>query len=296
MLNHEHYTELIDSYLKGKLNTVEASKLEQDIADNPLLNNEFQLQSSIFSAIQNARKAELKERLNNIQPNSSIAQLWKYAAILAVVSSAGFLGYYLSQNNTQEPVSQTSASPTKTEQVIAESANPAQPLEADSKAIPTTAVTSEKSASTMEEKTEKVSAKQKKKRDTNSTSDILPSSPSVHAPDASVIDVTGKELEAPSHHLTISPNLGSTVSGVEVVKSKKHKFHYRYFDSKLFLYGNFNSDTYEILELNTSKGQKLYLKFEKNYYTLEHNKTEISKLELVKDKVTLKELEVVQTK
>jgi len=83
---------------------------------------------------------------------------------------------------------------------------------------------------------------------------------------------------------------------VEVIKSKKYVLHYRYFDKKLFLYGNFDTQTYDILELNTDSGQSFYLKFENNFYQLQPNKTEITKLEVIENQQTINQLKEVQKK
>lgn len=289
MLSNEQYSEQIEAYLKGELSPENASVLENEIAKNPILSNEVDLQKSIIETIKESRKAELKARLNNIDVQSGSQSWWKYAAVASLVTSFGAWMYF----NTSPVI--------KTEQL--EGVN-----KTEEKASSTSETTVDNSvlASNKEVNSEKVGKKELAVKETSSNKaakkdkkvkDQIPSLPTLNTPEESgEYEPLNKDLDAPRHNLTSTPHLASTVAGVEVVKSKKHKFHYRYFDTKLFLYGNFDSNTYDILELNTSNGQSLYLKYESKYFSLEQNKTEISKLEQVSDADILKKLEEIQKK
>jgi hypothetical protein len=289
MLSNNQYSEQIEAYLKGELSHESASVLENEIAKNPILSNELDLQKSIIETIKENRKAELKARLNNIDVQSGSQSWWKYAAVASLVTSFGAWMYF-----NASPVIKTEQleGVNKTEEKIysySESTNN------DIALAPNKEVYSEKVVKN--ELAVKESASNKTAKKGKKVKDQIPSLPTFDTPEEGKEHQSlNKDLDAPRHNLTSTPHLASTVAGVEVVKSKKHKFHYRYFDTKLFLYGNFDSNTYDILELNTSNGQSLYLKYESKYFSLEQNKTEISKLEQVSDADILKKLEEIQKK
>ncbi len=290
MLSSDHQKELIDAYLKGSLSPEEMPIFEEHLHNNVAFKNELDLQKSIVQTLKANRKAELKNRLNAIDVSTSHSNWWKYAAMVGLISSIGLWFYMNKAENSifnsaiQQDIERTTPLIKSDEAVVIDSKTNEKPvLEQNSGQIASKLISEE--------------AKSAKKVPKNKDKDALPNLPKLHSPDgAGVHEPISKELDAPDHRLTQTPHLSTSLAGVEVVKSKKHKFHYRYFDNKLFLYGNFDANTYDILELNTSKGQSLYLKYENNYYGLEADKTEISKLEQVKDRQIAKELEEIQNK
>ena len=55
---------------------------------------------------------------------------------------------------------------------------------------------------------------------------------------------------------------------VEIVDSKSLRAKYRYYDGKLFLYGKFEQQPYEILEINSAKDRKIYLYHLESFYEI----------------------------
>jgi hypothetical protein len=292
MLNSEKYTELIDSYLKGNLSQEEIAELESSISSNPTLKNEYELQKSIVETIRYNRKAELKNRLNNIEIETSAPtkKWWRLIAAAGLVASIGAWVYVQkspteSISNSQElviPLESTTSAVNQTTTVVPQ----------NEETISTKAVAT-KSELIAKKRNTKTSAKKVKSGNGN---EEVPNLPNLNAPEISLHEPASKTLDAPEGTLTTSAHTANALSGVEVIKSKKYVLHYRYFDKKLFLYGNFDAQTYDILELNTNSGQSFYLKFENNFYHLEPNKTEITKLEQINDADTISQLKEVQKK
>ncbi len=297
MFSTEDYNEKIDAYLKGNLSPDEAKVFESKLHSDPALKSEFLFQQSLLADIQASRKSELKARLNNINIPAEKPAYWKYAVLAGIATTIFVAINYLPDNILKNDKAEIkTATSDKLENLgkgVAFDKSEAEEIEeedkADLQAKPTEAPEEAKSNPTESKKV--VSNPEK-----DSGKEVLPNLPDVHTPESYGNDHVGKDVETPDHNLTKTKQINTTVAGVEVVKSKKHKFHYQYFDNKLFLYGDFDTKTYDILELNNSKGQKLYLKFESNYYELQPDRTEISKLEIVKNRETLKELEEIQKK
>jgi hypothetical protein len=289
MLNSEEHTELIESYLRGTLSTEEAALLEKNAASDLTLKNELDLQKSIIETLRAKRKAELKARLNNIEvSNSTSSNWWKYFAGATIISTIGIWLYMQNRvkDNTNIPQLEVTSTKNIKQQVETSGATPEYH----------TYIKESKNPATLKTKEEFVVTKKSNKQKNTSNVETLPSVPNIASPQDNIPEPLNKDITAPEGDLTKSVKMNNSLNDLEVIKSKQHKFHYRYFDKKLYLYGNFDSKTYDILELNTSKGQAFYLKFETNYYALEPNKTEISKLEMVTDKNTIAELKEVQKK
>jgi len=289
MLNSEAHKELIDSYLRGTLSTEESELLEKNANSDIRLKNELDLQKSIIEALRANRKADLKARLNKINVNtSSSSNWWKYLTGATLISTIGIWLYL--QNRVEDITSKSqtvfSGAPSVQKQMETLSAEP-QISKSDNHHLAIVENTAK----------EPLAEKKVLKRAKNSTNiETEPSLPNINTIQDNTPEPLNKDITAPEGDLTKSVQFNNSLNNIEVIKSKQHKFHYRYFDKKLYLYGNFDSRMYDILELNTSKGQAFYLMFENNYYTLEPHKTEISKLEIVKDKNTIAELREVQKK
>jgi len=293
MRTNEEYKDLIDSFIKGNLSASDTAQLNNEALHHAQLQGEMDLQKSIVESLKASRKAELKARLQAIEvaPVAS-SHLWKYAAVVCGLLLTGVATYYFStvkEQGSEEaevthiPLSLQENTATKSEVAPLAIEEPISNADSERKQTESSVVKNTK------KETKKVVEPQAPEAG-------VPLSPELNAPEAISHEPLNKEIINPEHGLGKTSHVNASMTGVEVVKSKKHKFHYRYFDNKLFLYGDFEAKTYEILELNTHNGQELYLKFENKYYDLEPNKTEISKLETVKNKETLKELEEIQKK
>ena len=71
--------------------------------------------------------------------------------------------------------------------------------------------------------------------------------------------------------------------------SKKYNFHYQFNNGKLQLFGPFDKSLYEILEIN-GDNHAVFLFYRENYYLLDEQQNQITKLQLIKDSALLKKL------
>jgi hypothetical protein len=126
-----NYSEKLESYIRNELPETEKLELEEQLRQDPLLQNELTLQRDIISSLSDYRRNELKQRLNKIDVGSknSPGDFTVGGAILggiAIVGVAGFLifkdsGKELSSNRLTSSVSQmqlpSSGTAQSTEQV-----------------------------------------------------------------------------------------------------------------------------------------------------------------------------------
>ncbi len=64
--------ELIEAYLTNKLPANATSSFEAELAKDPALQKEVDLQKDIINTLQNTRRAELKNRLSQIEVNAGL--------------------------------------------------------------------------------------------------------------------------------------------------------------------------------------------------------------------------------
>lgn len=67
MMNKYFYSDKIEAYILDNLSESERMAFEELIEQDPVLKNELELQQETINSLQNQRKAQLKQRLNNIE-------------------------------------------------------------------------------------------------------------------------------------------------------------------------------------------------------------------------------------
>ena len=100
-MNQEFDKSAIEAYLRNELSPADQMAFEQRVAQDPLLQNEVTLQGEIIAALQQHRKAELKERLNQIDVNgqSRYPSYLVWMSLVAVVLLGVGAWLYLGQSD-----------------------------------------------------------------------------------------------------------------------------------------------------------------------------------------------------
>lgn len=263
----------------------EINAFELRLQNDPELKSEFQFQSETIEAIKAYRKAELKTRLDNLNVGSSGFSIpgVKLAMVAAVSISVGLGIYYYTADDTTEAAQQ--------EEVIAEeNTNNAEEISSEAgENIPT----SEEENAVAAENEEMISESGSVEAEEN----LIENEPAAEFTDPTggvdeATDVSEiEEVEA------VETPINETVADLEIESKEdtKHTFHYKFYNSKLYLYGDFKNVPYEIIEYNTPSGKSLYLFYNSQYYYLEANQMEVSPLQEVKEEKLIEELESLRT-
>lgn len=276
-----NYSEKLEAYIRNELTEKEKLELEEQLRQDPLLQNELTLQKDIISSIYDFRKNELKQRLNKIDVSSksSPGDFTVGGAILggiAIVGVAGFLifkdsGNELASSRLSSAVSQMpSSSPTApetTENIISQ--HEVNGSTADSN-VPETVVADTHANVNKEAK------KQTPKK--NST---LISTPVVVEANQTIV----KEEEILKDDQLTLPESGLTslTAGAEPTliivdnNSTKYKLHYKYTNGQLFLYGF--EKPYKIIDLPDQTQR--FLLYDGKFYKLNRNQPQIAPIQLV---------------
>ncbi|MEQ9412302.1 MAG: hypothetical protein RIF39_00655, partial [Cyclobacteriaceae bacterium] len=93
-----------------------------------------------------------------------------------------------------------------------------------------------------------------------------------------------------------APTISASSVEVELVNgNKNYSFHYQFKDSRLALYGPFDSSLYEIIELNGTV-HSIFLYYNDSYYHLDETEHKIVPLIMIRDTELLGKLEKYRKK
>lgn len=276
----ERDLELLDDYLGNRMDEKSRAAFEQKINADQELRAELEIQQEMVSAIKKARISELKGMLNNILvpagQTTGVAVGTKVALWVAV---AGLIatGVYLYVDNKNvdevvEPNTETTAPDKSEAPITTEKGEEEKPTDATHEDSPV--VSSQESSS-----------------ERKPVTPPKPGKKTVPADPAQKIEVydPSKELEENNTeqvHEQLANSHESVTPSVEVeidTSNKKYSFHYQFKDGKLFLYGPFEKDVYEIMEFFTEEKRTLFLFYKEQFYLLKDNNTSLKPLTAIQD-------------
>lgn len=311
MAENLDYRQLIDDYLSDNISIENKAVVEHKIATDPEFKSEFELQKNIVNAIKTTRRLELKSRLENIHVPwyHNIPTAWKIAATVTVASLTAISTYiYFNQESLQFDKLELSSNDTvglTTDENVIPSKPSIQINEIPEKTVePPDDLVGEDTKKPLEKPTalaendvapnQEVTAESEELEAPEETRDV-----EVVVPDI-VDEFEGAQNldmdEATTDNLNnLNPAREDIYSKTEVktIHHKKYNFHYKLSEGVLTLYGNFEDIPYEILEINSSEGKRLFLNYKNNYYML-INTGEITPLKPVTDTALINELEIVK--
>lgn len=286
--------EFVSRYLDNELSEIDKLDFENKLLRDTDLREEYNFQKDLVNGIKEVRRMELKSRLSNIPIEIPIYQTIGFKTIAAVTISAGIgIGAYFTLADKNE------ASLTKIDlkqnnsELVEEYAIPEIP-EAIQPII---------EKKTKDEKTQVT--KKKKTDDATLAKHTEASEPKVIQPNVIQPDIVkpldnedfesneiGNENQV-NNLENIKENVESNVA-VSTIKDKKNKFHYKFFENKLYLLGNFNDMPYEIIELNSTKGKSYFLYYDQNYYQLNKEQLKPTPLVKIENDSLVNELKIIQ--
>ncbi len=266
--------DLIDDYLTHRLSENERAAFEQSLKSDPALQSETIRQSAIVEGIRKARAAELKAMLNNVPIGG--ASIWSGFSFMRMAATVGLVGvigaglfFYLKDSNTVI-------------QEIPGAEVPVDSLMPDD--VPNEPILNAKEEVTPE----------KTETGTPQIKTTNPLKPDTSTPKVEVIDPSDEMLldDKTNETATVKPKSGVSVSNIQVEKDSKNKqytFHYQFWEGKLFLFGPFDEELYEILEAH-GNNHAMFLFYKTNFYHLDASKNDITELTPIKDRSLIQKL------
>jgi hypothetical protein len=290
MNSNQKYFEQVGAFLDNELKGDELTSFNNELASNPELAKELNYQEQLIEGIKKSRHAELKSRLDSIQIGNGFwsGSVVKIATGVLIISGIGF-GIY--QVSTPETVIENVApeievlnqdAPEEIPDPIIENEIP-QEVESD--------VSKDSSEETQISESTKVA-------DSEDNSLEYIETPNVPQPEAFEMENPAEEeLELPENFLGTEEKPMESKFEVEIITNKrKYPFHYQVDSGRLLMYGDFDEEPYELLEINVNEEKKLYLYFKDQYYEIEESAVEITPLQKVSNKFMINELEKLKNK
>ena len=276
--------ERIEAYFDNQLSTTEEESLLRDIESDSSLKTEFEFQQDIVEGIQAYRKEQLIARLNNVKVASTgTSTLTKVIGTMGVAAiiTGGLFWYFDSDKAVQMPVEEIE---------VVEKSSPVKGN--DLETIPAEQngenIVAEKAGSPTANDNNADSNKPVSKSAESTTPDVQV--PDMVEPDSEGISAVDDDSRAPESLSTQSVAVSSS-GDVEIKLDKKYNFHYQVLNGDLTLYGEFNDSKFEVIELKTNLGIKLYLYYNNRYFELKNDSEKIRPLVPVESKEIITELD-----
>ncbi len=272
--------ELIDDYLTNRLSDADKAAFESQLATDPTLQADIELQKQIIEGVRKARAAELKTMLSQVPVSSPVSFTLPVMRMAASIVGAGIMilafSYYFN-SNSNGPQMATS---------LEDSIQKVDPAEFEPLEEPTVPAVKEEA-----KKTEQPEKK------------VEESSPKVTSVQQPKIDIVDPTKELTEEHNASIPSSEASKTGlvrshiaVEVDDhNKKYGFHYQFAQGKLFLYGSFDKGLYEILEIN-GETHSVFLFYKENYYNLDEKSSAITPLEAIRNPALISKLKEYKNK
>ena len=285
----------IENYHAGRMSPDESSAFERELSSNPDLKSESDFQGEIIEGLKDYRKSQLKARLDavDIAPSwlefaqqSTLMKSFGGVAVASFVGAGVFL-YGERDLNTESAEVEIDAPKVESIEYIWDLGFEEPPtLAAKSETVSVVTSTSNEPVTKLVVIAEE---------DDDSVEDTQEYVPSFDAPDAALV----KDEEAfKTDNLDELPEktestLEKSDIDVETEITKDVNVKYKYYDGKLFLSGDFNRAPYEILEINSATGRRIYLKYLEKYYKVGIT-DQLTELPEVKDKSIIEELNLLR--
>lgn len=286
--------ELLDQYVSNRLTAQDRTAFEKKLTADSSLKQEFQIQQKVVEKIREARVKELKTMFNSV-PTSALetgktsvgTQVALWVAVAGVIGAGVY--FYLASDSIDAPKDLS-----KQEQVTNDIPQTTEPHQDATAKDESPAVTQDEKPSTesvtppAENKEERVEAPQ---ASNGVKSEEEPKGP---AP-LDIFDPTEENKESPDKKgpagIAESKPLNKSSIAVELdSNNKKYDFHYQFKDGKLFLYGAFEKNLYEIMEFFSDNKRTVFLFYKDNYYLLNEEGDAVKPLAPISDPTLLKKL------
>ncbi len=299
----ERNLELLDDYLTNRMSDEDRSAFEQKIKADPDLQHELALQKRLIQGIKNARIAELKSMLNNVPvpaagTGSTLAGKVIFGTVVTLMIAAATLWYF---REDEAPVPEQKANTEQQQQEQPPSQKPAEPAVEPQK-------DDQKQESVATEKQAVEADKNQTSAGTEHSKPSLAKRPApLAAPGAKKSDETAGEK--PAIDVFTPENEGDSNSEADVVinrspvtsgksslvvetelNNRRYTFHYQFREGKLFLFGPFEKNLYEILEFFADEKRTVFLFYKDQYYLLSEADTQIRPLTPITDPALIRKL------
>jgi hypothetical protein len=267
--------ELIDDYLTNRLSEQDKVNFEKQLTSDANLKSDVELQRGILEGVKTARAIELKAMLNAVPIGASVSTGVAAGKIAAGIIATGIIGtslyYYF---KPEEP---------KTVQ-------PTSPISENRPAVKDSVIKLE----VVEETTTPETKQTPPKKEASTPTKEQPKDEVAQAKKIEVVDPSDELVDNSKNETTKNNNSANEISSSKIVVdtqtgNKKYNFNYQFAEGKLILFGPFDKNLYEILEIHGEKNT-IFLFYKDSYYLLDEKQSTVTTLVPIKDASLLRKL------
>ncbi|MEQ8904536.1 hypothetical protein [Ekhidna sp.] len=296
--------ERIDKYHSGRMEEKEIADFENQLQSDPALKAESDFQADIVNGLKEFRKTELKSRMDAINVGPS---WFEYAQQSALMKSMGgvivasiigtgiyFLGEKEGAVEESNPITIDAPLNESTEFVLKLGDENVPENERD---LEKPIIEERESIAELQSESSNATAVIAENDETGKEESVKTDSfkPTFEAPPALTVEDDSKFT---SSELDELPENSSKIAkedpiDVRTENSRNTTIKYKYFDGKLFLSGDFDKAPYEILEINSADGRRIYVYYLGTYYKVGLT-DKLIELPKVKDEAVIEELKLLR--
>lgn len=287
MKGPEFDIEKIEAYLLNRLGPDEKAAFEKAMNQDYMLAQEVTVQQETIKAIHQFRKAELKARLNAIEiTNGMWSNTGKIAAAILLLFSLGTATYLIMPaDSSSEEIKQEESTiidhASDIDETAVEFEEPVnEPLSSSNSPL------ADPDKATIESKS------------VDKTVPAVKQPVTFNVPELNDSFDFGEDLD--KQVALPNPDIAKIIDTKEKLNvdliDQEGVISYKYYNNKLFLYGKFNAEPYEILELNTTAGKEVFLYFKGSFYKLNSDTFDVSSLDSISDPELKQQLEQLRSK
>src|SRR5688572_18368961 len=285
--------ELLDQYVGNRLTSQDRAAFEKKLASDTSLQNEFNIQQRVVEKIREARIKELKTMFNSVPASaleptgtSFVTQITVGIAIVGAIGA----GIYFYLSNEDKVADQQIA---KQEEVTSQAPQAIEPQQEETSTQESPATDQPKSSES--ESVVSPSENKEKEAETPQASDDAKAKEEAKGPAPLDVFDPSEESEAPGATPETKITESSPLSKSSIVvetdsNNKKYNFHYQFKNGKLYLYGTFEKNLYEIMEFFSGNKRTVFLYYKDSYYLLNEENETIKPLAPINDPSLLKKL------
>ncbi|WP_372530119.1 hypothetical protein [Ekhidna sp.] len=281
----------------------EIAAFQKQLEADPALKAESDLQGDVIGGLKEYRKLELKSRLDAINVGPTWVEFVQQSAlmksmggvIVASIIGTGiyFMGESKEEIESTEPITITAPVETGSTDYVLELGDETD-VKNDTELEKAVSVAKVENTTDQKPVVQESTPVQSEKL-VEVVEKVEEFKPSFDAPAvASVEDesrFSGSDLdELPENTSSESSN---EPIDVESENNRSNVIKYKYFDGKLFLSGDFNKSPYEILEINSLAGRRIYVYHQGSYYSV-GMANKLTELPLVTNKEVIEELKLLR--
>lgn len=275
---------LIEQYIEGTISASDKNILLQAMESDPTIKSEVAMQMELKNGIINYRKTELKNRLNAINVSGGSTSMYGVriasgVAIVAVLLTGSILYFNQAEENTLA----------------------IGPIHIENQELPQTIQPELPQVVTpIKDKAKENSPEPKPTKPNNTAKRAQVTAPSIIEPEViesfedTDLMIGNESMDTDTKHLGTVSSKESVKIEITVSEEKSSTNQYKFFNNKLYLYGDFGQTPYEIIEVNSLKTKSLFLFFNNEYYYIRPNQTEKVPFEEVANETLIEELKILK--